>query len=313
MKRENISKVTENINEKYIVEAENYNASAKKILSFKPFFVKAPVAACLIVCLILGIGFFGKNIFDKKPPVSIDDSTVFGEKDTIHDVPLSNIKSKIVLCSINDSLNITELQKNITLPLQYKISITNIKGFSQKEKEEAYNKEKLISDKELSKNNLKDNPIGVARAGILVRENAIIRDLRIGAFKIKTEHPSEIKSINVKNNSEYGTVEFELLSEKIPITERFIKGTNIDLDINKYEELFTTENIGDCFLINWRHSKRVIDDIDNNPDIDISSFYDTLNITIEYKDKTSETAEIMITFNTDGSASIRLNEYSQNV
>lgn len=53
MKRENISKVIGNINEKHISEAENYTSTAKRY-SIKTFFIKAPVAACLILCLLVG-------------------------------------------------------------------------------------------------------------------------------------------------------------------------------------------------------------------------------------------------------------------
>ena len=53
MKRESISKVIGNINEKHISEAENYTSTVKRY-SIKSFFIKAPVAACLILCLLVG-------------------------------------------------------------------------------------------------------------------------------------------------------------------------------------------------------------------------------------------------------------------
>jgi len=53
MKRENISKVIENINEKHITEAENYTSTENRY-GIKTFFIKAPVAACLILCLLVG-------------------------------------------------------------------------------------------------------------------------------------------------------------------------------------------------------------------------------------------------------------------
>lgn len=53
MKRESISKVIGNINEKHISEAEEYTSAAKRY-SIKSFFIKTPVAACLILCLLVG-------------------------------------------------------------------------------------------------------------------------------------------------------------------------------------------------------------------------------------------------------------------
>lgn len=53
MKRESISKVIGNINENHISEAENYTSPVKRY-SIKSFFIKVPVAACLILCLLVG-------------------------------------------------------------------------------------------------------------------------------------------------------------------------------------------------------------------------------------------------------------------
>ncbi len=53
MNRENISKVIGNLNDKHISEAENYTSTAKRY-SIKTFFIKVPVAACLILCLLVG-------------------------------------------------------------------------------------------------------------------------------------------------------------------------------------------------------------------------------------------------------------------
>lgn len=53
MKRETISQVIGNINERHISEAENYTPTAKRY-SMKLFFLKAPVAACFILCILVG-------------------------------------------------------------------------------------------------------------------------------------------------------------------------------------------------------------------------------------------------------------------
>ena len=55
------------------------------------------------------------------------------------------------------------------------------------------------------------------------------------------------------------------------------------------------------FEINWRHSLKVKEQINENPSIDLSEFNDSMVITIEYSDGSIEVTEIDIKFNKDGS------------
>ncbi len=75
MKRENISKAVGNINTKYIVEAENYS-SVKKVFSIKTFFIKAPVAACLILCLLVGtVAYAAYGAYQWSSSILFEDGT----------------------------------------------------------------------------------------------------------------------------------------------------------------------------------------------------------------------------------------------
>ena len=58
MKNENISTVISNIDTKYIMEADAYAGKRKNIDDKKVFFFKAPAAACLLICLLLGTGVY---------------------------------------------------------------------------------------------------------------------------------------------------------------------------------------------------------------------------------------------------------------
>ncbi len=266
---------------------------------------KRVVAPIFAVCLvsILGIGLWKGNFLKTTPPTELDDSTIIGEKDWIDDTNKEKFKSIILLSSVNKNIqqkNIV-LQKEIELPLQYNIEVTDIRNLGQNEIESIVNKKKAQLSNQLSEMGIEENPSGVSRGSVDVRENVIITSLAIGTFLIKADDYSQIKSINVKNSSEFGQVEFVLLSNSIDLKDSFPHGTNITIDgeicANIMKDMQQEKG---HFEINWRHSLKVKEEINNNPNIDLSSFFDSMTITIEYKDGSTEVTNIDINFNKDG-------------
>lgn len=306
MKRENISKVIGNINDKHISEAENYTSPVKRY-SIKSFFIKAPVAACLILCLLVGIGLWQGDFFKSNPPITLDDSTVIGEKDWIDDANVEKHKSVVLLSSVSKKIqtNNIELNKEIKLPLQYNIEVTDIRNLNQNEIENIVNKKKEQLRVQFAEMGIEENQSGISRGSVDVRENAIITSSAVGVFLIKTDDYDKIKSINVKNNSEFGQVEFVLLSDSIDIKDRFPHGSNISIDgdlCSKFMSDIQQEKAH--FEINWRHSLKVKEEINQNPNINLSTFNDSMTITIEYSDGSIEVTNIEIIFNQDGSVFI---------
>lgn len=55
MKKEDITKVFENINDSYIEEAVSFNAKKGRIIGIKDLFIKAPLAATVVILLLVGI------------------------------------------------------------------------------------------------------------------------------------------------------------------------------------------------------------------------------------------------------------------
>lgn len=89
MKRENISKTIGNINSKHIIEAENYSATSKKVFSIKSFFIKAPVAACLIMCLLIGtVAYAAYEAYEWSSSIMFEDGT---KVDIVENATFKNI------------------------------------------------------------------------------------------------------------------------------------------------------------------------------------------------------------------------------
>lgn len=259
---------------------------------------------CFCLVALLGIGLWQGNFFNSKPPITLDDSTIIGEKDTIDDANVKKHKSVILLSSTNKNIQAKniELQKEIELPLQYNIEITDIRNLEQNEIKIIVNKKKEQLRKQLAEVGIEENDSGVSHGAVDVRENVIITSSAIGSFLIESEDYSKIKSINVKNSSEFGQVELVLLSNSIDIKDRFPHGTNITIDGDVCSKFMSDmQQKKGHFEINWRHSLKVKEQINENPNIDLSEFNDTMVITIEYSDGSIEVTEIDIKFNKDGS------------
>ena len=83
---------------------------------------------CFCLVALLGIGLWQGNFFNNKPPITLDDSTIIGEKDWIDETNVEKYKSVVLLSSANKNLQVKNirLQKETELPLQYNIEVTDI-------------------------------------------------------------------------------------------------------------------------------------------------------------------------------------------
>ena len=151
---------------------------------------------CFCLVALLGIGLWQGNFFNSKPPITLDDSTIIGEKDWIDDANKQNFKSVVLLSSTNKNIQTKniELQKGIELPLQYNIEITDIRNLKQNEIENIVNKKKEQLRNQFAEMGIEENPSGISRGSVDVRENVIITSSTIGTFLIKTDDYSKIKS-----------------------------------------------------------------------------------------------------------------------
>ena len=297
-----IDKLVDAIGE--IDENKITNAKAPLIRSKRGAFVRWVSCAAAVV-ILLGVGVCKNDLFQPSNPIE-KNPTVTSEKDCTY-------KSMILLASMQEGIvKETTLQKGVEIPLQYKISVTDIRNINKTQIDIIAENEKGKLKTELSKVGLDENPSGVSRGNVLVRENVIIQTIRVGVFKLKLDNNQNVQEINIESKTGYGEVEIGLLSNSIEPTKRWVHGEKISLDGETYSRILQEEKDGKGnFEIGWKHSNKVIDAINENPDIDLSSFRDTMTICIEYKDDTVEIFEFDIRFESDGTAIVLPNNFMQ--
>lgn len=120
MKRENISKVIGDLNEEHISEAENYSSKKKQSHS-KAFNIKIFVAACLILCLLVGVGLWHGDLFNSTPPSISDESPTVSEEDyetidttseyTVSNTIIDSVKAEISKFDVNMTVNISTVDE----------------------------------------------------------------------------------------------------------------------------------------------------------------------------------------------------------
>ncbi len=198
------------------------------------------------------------------------------------------------------------LKLNETFPFVYKILLTDARGMSESEKQ--------AEIKRLSQS-FEDNYInsfferfglahGVVRGGF---ENIIFVEMMFNEIVLDLTDKENLKSINVKTSSEWGYIEYndpimlwEEREEDGMIT--IPHGTDITITAEQYHQ--------DSGGFLWRNSYKMDNALNDNPDMPLSTFSDTITFTVEYEDGRRETGVIDVVFDDEGNASFTSRDYS---
>lgn len=199
------------------------------------------------------------------------------------------------------------LKLNETFPFAYKISVIDVRGMDEKQREEAVVKvNKMLDD---IAENTEVEPlnygIGCVRGGF---ENIIFIETMANSIKLDLADKENIKAINVKNSSEWGYVEYYdsklIESEQEEGKTTWIPhGNEITITAEQYHQ--------DSGGFHWRNSYKLDNAIDDNPDIPLSTFKDTITFTVEYNDGSKEIGVIDVVFDDEGDGSFIIREYSR--
>lgn len=265
------------------------------------------IIACTMCLAVIVAGCFAYNNFNSP---SQNDTT---DNKTMN----SNTFSNTIVAYASDDTPPTLLKADVETKLQYQIVITDIRNMSDDEVENIISKhlEKIRSG---DTNNIHFQ-LSLTHS-CLSLDNAIVNEYTGDFFDIHIENPDEVESITVSNQSDYGLAEIvskdwlydenntmkdrdemsseerEEFSEKI-----FIRGHKVTLDGERYARDKAIEKEGEkCFEIHWEMAQPFYDAINENPDMDLSAIRDVMTFTVEYKDATSESADIQITFDSEG-------------
>ncbi len=295
MKKEDIKKAIDLVEPDIYMETRLKAKSipVKKHSGIQSKAIAGGIALCLIFAMV-----FGLNL-----PEAVNTPTTEGQsqQNQVKVNPFIMVASAAETETDHRTLNI-----NDTFPFAYKISVTDIRGISEEEKEEA-----MIEAQEMLNNisgSIELEPLNYStsciRGGF---ENIIFIETMANSIKLDLADKENIKEINVKNSSEWGYVEY--YDSKLIETEQeegkdswVPRGNEITITAEQYHQ--------DSGGFHWKNSYKLDNAVNDDPDMPLSTFKDTVTFTVEYNDGSKETGIIDVSFDDDGNATFTARDYS---
>jgi len=198
------------------------------------------------------------------------------------------------------------LELNVASPFVYKISVIDVRGMSEGERDAElkrlgkYFEDSFITD---SSGDFVSAHGGI-RGGF---ENIIFVEMMFNQIILNLSDKENLKSINVKTSGEWGYVEYNDPVLLMEMREKYDvvslpHGTDITVTADQYHQ--------DSGGFAWRNSYKLDNALNDNPDMPLSTFTDTITFTVEYEDGSKEIGVIDVVFDDDGNASFTSRDYS---
>ena len=298
MKKEDLYNSIETINpDPYMKARLKAKISAPKT---QPVFLRkaitATVAMAVMIAMVLGISIPTKN--NSAPQI---------EKTQGID---NNVKGFIMVANAANGEEAFEtLEINETFPFAYSISFVDVRGMSEEERSDVVKRcaDELQDKIEKQMKLLEIDNTEYSFGTVYSHEDVVFTAVISNSIKLDLKDKENIKSINVKNSSEWGYVEYYdgynfIYDEKTKKEMLYIPhGREITIDINDYD----LESGG----FHWKNSAEMEMAINDNLDIPLSTFKDTITFTVEYKNGSKAIGIIDVSFNDEGDASFICRDY----
>ncbi len=263
--------------------------------------VSGAIALCLVFAMV-----FGFNLTSPTTAPATSESQA-NQPTTKQTNPFIMVAGAVEAEGAADEEKYKILKLNDTFPFAYKISVIDVRGMSEKERKEAVVKasEMLTDIAESTKVEPLNYGIGCVRGGF---ENIIFIETLANSIKLDLPDDKDVKSINVKNSSEWGYVEYYdwklVESEQDKGKTTWIPhGNDITITAEQYHQYSGG--------FHWKNSYKLDNAINDNPDIPLSTFKDTITFTVEYNDGSKEIGIIDVIFDDDGNGAFTLKEYKE--
>lgn len=249
---------------------------------------KLVAAVCLAVIIVLCTGFVGKR------PV------------TFHDNPTQNSTQNIVPDIMSGFIvlaSAAENEKHIAIPLEInekypcgvKLILTDIRGMTESEKK------KIRTDLDNGIYSYSDEEdFFRGRSHTCGTDEFYLTQYCVNEFRLNLEEGRSIKTVTVKNTSEYGEMVYSLNSR--PSFSRPKHGHEIVVS----GEDFNSKTDG----FYWEHTDEMLKALSENSGISFSAFNDTVTFTVEYTDGVKATGVVNIVFNENGEATAICKDYA---
>lgn len=184
------------------------------------------------------------------------------------------------------------LKLGVTVPLSYKMKITDLRGLSEEERDAVIEKESREYKTELD--------ALLYYGGYDVMENVLICRTVSNKYTLDIDDPSSVEIIHL-TCSEYGILGYPDFRDGVETANAFVSGTDLTISGDVYAQIMELEAAGKShFGIDWRASGEMDEAIDADPDKPLSSYGDTLTFTVYFKDGTVAKSVIKLTFDDDG-------------
>lgn len=261
----------------------NMTKNKNKRIKFVP--ALAAVACMAIIGTVIGKGAISPQINPVKNEVTQSSTNSIISKMTD-----SNIL--IAYADEEDNISTKPLELNVATSLKINIKVTDIRDKSEDEIEAI--REKIRMEREtVSENGVKSVHYSTERL-----ENILLSNIVFDYFAIEVKDPDAIDSIEMKCNTDYWKLTY-MNSSDIP-SESFVHGTDLKVDGDELKKIMDIHEYDDLFEVKIDHSYELCSAIDKNPDINMSTFDDTLTFVTNYKDGTKAKSVINIGFDKNG-------------
>ena len=293
---------------------KNYDEMARNVLQRRDAYVQKQnrrrriagiCVECACVVAVLSIGIFVVetkwNIQDR-PHLNnpqIFETTPSNQIPTHVESATSGANVFSLLLSAEPGEKGTTLEKNLVLPMNYKLTISDIRGMDQAGVMALREQHKYEIETELNKYRLDDNAAWL-HYSMLKRENYLISLVRIGSFQLYVEDFDAVESIRVTNGTPNGEMDIFFSAQN------YYEGSDITL---KPEQI--PENAkGSGLKFNWSYTNVMLQELEKDPTADLSQFSDTVTFTVAYKNGDLQHCKIDILILEDGSICAVLRETS---
>lgn len=258
---------------------------------------------------ILALGLIFAIMFGFNQPSSTLSPITEGKTETCQE-NIRQINPFIMIASAMESENDTTEKKynplalNEAFPFVYKLSVIDTRAMSESEKQKEIKRlSKIFESTVINESSGRfESAYGVLRGGF---ENIIFTEVMFNKIILDIKEEN-LKLINVKNSSEWGYIEYDA-----PINWEEAEKNGMITILHGKDLTVTAENYNSSNGFIWRNSDKLDNAINDNPDILLSTFKDTITFTVEYIDGTKEVGVIDVTFDDDGNGTFTLKEYRE--
>lgn len=184
------------------------------------------------------------------------------------------------------------LELGVTVPLSYKMKVTDLRGLSEKERDAVIEKESREYKAEID--------ALLYYGGYDVMENVLICRTVSNQYTLDIDDPASVENIHL-TCTEYGLLGYPDFRNSVETANAFLTGTDLTIPGDVYAQIMELEAAGEShFGIDWRTSGEMDEAIDADPDKPLSSYSDTLTFTVNFKDGTVAQSVVELTFDDDG-------------